>query len=105
MLRIYDDIVSLLTDLRGPIAAVQRHDADLARQLRRAATSVLLNVAEGSGVRAGNRRQRYHTALGSALEVRACLDAGAALGYHGALDPTTAVRLRKVIGTLVRFAR
>jgi len=105
MLRIYTDITTLLTQLREPLAAIQRHDADLARQLRRAATSILLNVAEGSGHRGGLRRQRYRTALGSALEVMACLDAGEALGYHAPLGDDARARLDKVVGTLVRLTR
>ena len=105
MLRIYTDITTLLTELREPLAAIQRHDADLARQLRRAATSVLLNVAEGSGHRGGLRRQRYRTALGSALEVVAAVDAGEALGYHAALSREARQRLNKIVGTLVRLTR
>jgi len=105
MLRIYTDITTLLTQLREPLAAIQRHDADLARQLRRAATSVLLNVAEGAGHRGGLRRQRYRTALGSALEVVACLDAGEALRYHAPLSQDARERLDKVVGTLVRLTR
>ena len=105
MLRIYSDTVTLLTTLRPVIAGISRHDRDLARQLRRAATSVLLNLAEGSGQRGGHRRERHQTALGSALEVRACIDAGVALRYVPAPDATLRDRLDKVVRTLVRLAR
>ncbi len=66
----------------GPMAArIAREDRDLARQLRRAATSVVLNIAEGERQRGGNRRARFETAIGSASESVACLDCAVALGY------------------------
>ena len=102
MLRIYSVIQELLRELRGPIRAIERCDADLARQLRRSATSVLLNVAEGSYSRGRLRAARYHTALGSAREALACLEAAEALGYTGAIEAAIEERFRRVIGTLVR---
>ena len=105
MLHIYTDITEHLRDLREPIAAIQRHDRDLARQLRRAAASVLLNLAEGAGLRAGHARERFGTSLGSALEVRACLDAAQALGYFAGLGTAEADRMDKIIATLWRLAR
>ena len=81
MLRIYDTVIALLK-LLGPVFdKIAERDPDLARQGRRAASSIALNIAEGAGVRAGNRRSRYRTALGSALEVRAVLDIAEALDY------------------------
>src|SRR5512139_600319 len=66
----------------GPIASrIEARDRDLARQLRRAASSVALNIAEGERQRAGNRRARFETAIGSANECIACLDVARALGY------------------------
>ena len=66
----------------GPIAnRIAREDRDLARQLRRAASSVVLNIAEGERARGGNRRVRFETAIGSANECVACLDCAVALGY------------------------
>ena len=59
-------------DAAGMAEAIERRDGDLARQLRRAAASVALNVAEGMGNTSGHKRQRYQTALGSAREVIAC---------------------------------
>ena len=105
MLHIYTDVLDHLRDLRGPIQAIARQDRDLARQLRRAAASVLLNLAEGAGLRAGHARERFGTALGSAMEVRACLDAADALGYFPGLGADEADRMDKIIGTLWRLAR
>ena len=80
-LRIYDDVIALTGRMRSVLATVAKHDADLARQTRRALTSIALNVAEGDYQRAGNQRLRFQTAMGSADEVRACLEVSAALDY------------------------
>jgi four helix bundle protein len=80
-LRIYDDVIELTRTMRPLLATVSKHDADLARQTRRALTSIALNVAEGNYQRAGNQRLRFQTAMGSADEVRACLEISAALDY------------------------
>ena len=80
-LRIYDDVIALTGRMRPVLATVARHDADLARQTRRALTSIALNLAEGQYQRAGHARMRYQTAMGSADEVRACLEISAALEY------------------------
>jgi four helix bundle protein len=102
MLRIYPVMLETLAQLRPVLAAVERRDADLARQLRRAAASVALNTAEGMYSRGKLRAARYHTALGSARETLACLEVGMAL--HGvAIDAAVAARLNEIIGTLVRL--
>src|ERR1700744_4348571 len=87
MLRIYDFIVDVLRRLRPVIAQIETHDRDLARQLRRAASSIALNVSEGSGSRGGTRRERYCNALGSARETGACLDVAAPLGHVHNANP------------------
>jgi four helix bundle protein len=80
-LRIYDDVIVLTREMRGLLASIGKHDADLARQARRALSSIALNMAEGNYQRAGNQRLRFQTAMGSADEVRACLEISAALDY------------------------
>ena len=57
------------------------HDPDLGRQLRRAASSIVLNVAEAQGSRDGISRQRFRTALGSTRETAAALELAAAWGF------------------------
>ena len=101
MLRIYPVVLETLSQLRT--ALVERRDSDLCRQLRRASTSIVLNLAEGSYSRGRGRAARYHTALGSARETLACLEAAHALGYVTALDADVVAKLNRVIGTLVRL--
>ena len=104
MLRIYDDMLDVLRSMRGAIGAIEKRDPDLARQLRRAASSVVLNVAEGSGSFGRVRTVRYRTALGSARETLACLRVGEALGYVEPMPAALTQRMNRVIGTLVRVA-
>ncbi len=101
MLRIYDVAIRVLGELRPAVAAIEARDRDLARQMKRAASSVVLNIAEGSGSCGGTRRERYRNALGSAREVVACIGVARAWGY-ASIDPDV---LREVIGTLVRVTR
>jgi len=63
------------------VQRIREQDAKLADQLRRAAQSVVLNIAEGRGNDAGNARLRFATACGSAKEVRAALDVASDWGY------------------------
>src|SRR5689334_13859933 len=63
------------------IGAVERRDRPLADQLRRAAQSVVLNIAEAQGVEDGNRRLHFQRAAGSNHEVRAALRMAARWGY------------------------
>jgi four helix bundle protein len=105
MLEIYDVILRVIAALRPSVKRIERCDADLARQMRRAMSSVALNVAEGMGSRGGNRTARYHTALGSMRETMACIDVGVALGYLDALDDATLDQSRRIVGTLVRLTR
>jgi four helix bundle protein len=50
---------------------IARQDRNLAQQLRRAATSIVLNIAQGEHSDAGTKRARFHGAAGSGSETRA----------------------------------
>ncbi len=54
--------IEALGAVRPLLDAVQRRDRDLASQLRRALSSVPLNLAEGFGLRGGNSRLRFQSA-------------------------------------------
>ncbi len=90
--------------LASVFVKIGQHDADLARQARRAGASIALNVGEAAGVRGGNRRQRLLTALGSAREVEAACDVAEVMGYL-TLDRETRAKLNHVIGALVILTR
>ena len=102
MLKIYDVMLEAVFMMRGTIEAIDRRDADLANQIRRAASSVVLNVGEGSGSVGRMRIARYRTALGSARETGACLDVAEALGYLERVDAVLRDRLDFVCATLVK---
>ena len=102
MLRIYTTVLEVLRELRPVVAEIETHDRDLGRQLRRAATSVALNMQEGVGSSGGTRRERYRNALGSARETGACLDAAVALGYVESVDAGLLDRLDHVRAVLAK---
>ena len=105
MLKIYEVILVVVRELRPFISSLEHVDGDLARQMRRALTSVALNTAEGMGSRGRNRAARYHTALGSARETLSCVEVSGALYDPPPPSAETLDRLRKVIGTLVNLTR
>jgi four helix bundle protein len=70
----YTNALDLARSLKPIVEALRAYDADLAKQLQRAATSVALNVAEGSERRGRDPKRFFTMAHGSASEVRACLD-------------------------------
>ena len=105
MLRIYDVMLEVLREVRPLMEQIGRHDRSLEDQMRRAAASVALNIAEASGSRGKSRGLRYSTALGSARETRACLQVAHALGYVTCVDGPVFDRLDHVVATLVKVIR
>jgi four helix bundle protein len=78
---VLEHAVQVITLARPLVEAVARRDRDLGSQLRRALSSVALNIAEGAGNQGGNARLRHETALGSLYEARAGLRVALAWGY------------------------
>ena len=104
-LRIYSVAIEMVRELRPLIERIKTRDSNLADQLRRAVTSVPLTLHEGAYSHGGNVRARFHTALGSAAEVRACLDVAEALGYVEGVDEGLRDTLDRVVATLHKLAR
>ena len=103
MLKIYDTSLDLITLVKASIGAIERHDGDLARQLRRALSSVTLNIAEGSYARGRNRFALYQVALGSAKESKACLDVALRFGYIDSIDERALANLSSICAVLYRL--
>ncbi len=78
---VFEVAVELVAALRAPVAAIAARDADLARQLRRAAASVPLNIGEGNQRCGGDRIHHFRIAAGSAAETVAALRVAHAWGY------------------------
>jgi len=66
---------------------------------------MVLNIAEGSYARGGNRCALYSVALGSTKETRACLDVASALGYLEDVDAEIGQRLEAIGGVLYCLTR
>lgn len=73
-LDVYRLAIRLVRLIREILGDVQRFDSNLASQLRRAATSVPLNLAEGLRRKGRDRAHLLTVAQGSAAEVQAILD-------------------------------
>jgi four helix bundle protein len=79
--------LELARALKRPLAAIRTRDADLHRQMRRAAHSFVLNIAEGARRQGQDKRQLFRIAAGSTAEGLAALQLALAWDY---LDPSTA---------------
>ena len=105
MLEIHGVMLEVVGLLRPVLEQIGRFDGDLESHARRSATSVVLNVAEGSGARGKNRGARYSIALSEARETMSCLQVAMAFGYIDGVDENIARKMHRVIGTLVKVTR
>ncbi len=100
MLRIYEDALVFVQGTRRIVDEIGRKDPDLARQLKKARSSVSLNISEGSSARGAKRNLHYSYAKGSAQESIGILETAHACGYISKVPDDLVQRLRKIIGTL-----
>ena len=69
-IQLLENIAHIIALVRPILEAVAEQDRSLANQLRRALSSVALNIAEAGGCTAGHRRLRFETARGSLYKPR-----------------------------------
>ena len=105
MLHIQAFIIDTLAVVQPLVRVIEGQDVDLGRQMRRAASSIALNVAEGAYSKGRNEKARFHTALGSANETLACLQVAVAFGYIDAPEPAVLDRFQRIIATLKNLTR
>ena len=103
-MNVYLLVIELLRKMVVVLAQIEKRDADLGRQCRRAMSSTALNIEEGRGRRGGNSRIRFESAMGSANETRACIEVAIALGYIGP-QPELTDAWDKVARTLRKLMR
>ncbi len=85
--------LQLIAALRPLIVKLARLDKDLARQLRRAASSIPLNLSEGSRRTGGDRLHSFRVAAGSAEEVLAVIKVAIAWQYLNTAETASALEL------------
>src|SRR5271166_5662478 len=83
---VLDVAIEAIVVARPLVGRIRRFDRDLGEQLRRALSSVALNIGEGGHSQGGNRIARFSTASGSAAEARTAFRIAAAWGYLEAAE-------------------
>jgi len=96
---VYGAALGVVAALRPVLDGLMKSDRALADQLRRAASSVVLNIAEGNRRTGKDRLHFFRIAAGSAAEVRAVLDVARAWGMVGAA-PAAEADLDRVLAML-----
>lgn len=86
------EVALMIGDKVKPVvAAVKKHDADLADQIYRAAKSVVLNVPEGGRRFGKDRNYSFRIGAGSCAELRAGVRFAISWGYCEAQDELLAL--------------
>lgn len=98
--------IQLVEALVPLMPRLKQRDKALEDQLRRAATSIGLNIAEAEFSDPGNRRARLFTAAGSAGETRAALQLAVAWRLVPASDAGLAMALLgRILAILWKMTR
>jgi four helix bundle protein len=104
MLDIYPVILTFIEDVQPLLGKIAHHDPDLARQLRRASTSVALNVAEAWVARGRSRTACYNIALREMRESHTSLEVSFRLRYLPPLSSELEGRAQRIIRTLYKLS-
>jgi len=101
-----DVALELVSSLRQPVGVLATRDPSLADQVRRAASSVALNLGEGRRRVGRDRVQHFRIAAGSAEEARTALRVALAWGHLGSAQVGDALALcDRVLAMLWRLTR
>src|SRR4051812_49543773 len=99
MLVAYDVALDLVRALRPVVTQLRKYSSEAADQVERAASSIVLNLAEGGRRHGRDPRRFWDIAHGSAGEIRGALDLADARGWQG--DSAQArVQLDRELGLL-----
>ena len=82
MLVAYEVALDLVRALRPVVGQLRRHSPEAADQVERAASSIVLNLAEGGRRHGRDPRRFFDIAHGSAGEIRGALDLADAWGWQ-----------------------
>jgi four helix bundle protein len=91
MLVAYDVALDLVRALRPVVTQLRKYSSEAADQVERAASSIVLNLAEGGRRHGRDPRRFWDIAHGSAGEIRGALDLADAWGWQ--IDSAQARRL------------
>ena len=103
-LDIYQHALAFVATAHQIADALPGKRGDLGDQLRRASTSIALNIADGAGEFAPREKARfYRIARRSAVECAAVLDVAARLGLVRTAQPQARQDLVRIVGGMVRL--
>lgn len=106
-LDVYQCAIRFVSTVLKLLARMPKGQAQLSDQLRRAAFSIPLNIAEGAGKVTPRDRGRFHAiARGSAMECGAILDIVALLDTPSSIDSAEAKQLLvRIVSMLSKMCR
>jgi four helix bundle protein len=104
MLIAYDVALDLVRALRPVVAQLRTHSPEIADQVERAASSVVLNLSEGARRNGRDPKRFFDMAHGSAAEIRGALDVADAWGWPINSEPVRAL-LDRELGLLYGLTR
>ena len=103
---VYELSLELIHRIRPLVGPLRKSDPDLFRQLRRAASSVPLNLAEGNRRSGKDRHYHFRVAAGSADELRAALHVASAWGDLAESSTRTALAIiDRILGMIYGLTR